>query len=375
MSKQRKRISKTIAKLLIDRGFYAQILLSLKKVESRTALPFPTMGTDGRILIYDPDFVDKCSNEELLAVLCHEATHIAAMHPIRRQGRDVMLWNYACDTEVNEVVVNKEGLVLPEGSIPGEAGVAEAHYAKLKEEQDKHGYNCKGDGWKCVIMPPKLGPGETWEDVRAEIEENVRRAHITAKMWGQVPEGLAKMLDELLIPKLKWEEILRRFVETKFEPQIQWESPNRRHLHRGIILPGNGRRRTVAEVALAIDTSGSISERELLRACTEVRGVLEDCYDSTTVLPLIWFDAAAYLDYISIDDDFEPKGGGGTDFAVVMECFEENEMDQGGLVIITDGYCGNFGEEPRIPVLWVVFGDYAEEFEPPFGEVVKLEVD
>jgi len=288
------------------------------------------------------------------------------------------LWPYACDFEVNEVVVNQEGMTLPAGCLPGKKGVAEQHYNELREKMEENGScGCEGEGWKCDLQEPQLAPGEDLETVRAAMEENIRKAEAVAKMWmkpGDIPAGLQKMLDDLLIPKLSWDEILRRFVETKYEPQVQWESPNRRYLHRGIILPGMGRKRTVAEVAWAVDTSGSISNDEMLQACSEVRGALESCYSSTTIIPLIWFDAAAYLDFIGVDDDFEPKGGGGTDFAVVMECFEEEELEQTGLIIITDGYCGNFGKEPEIPVLWVVFGSYAEEFTPPFGEVVKLEL-
>ena len=117
----------------------------------------------------------------------------------------------------------------------------------------------------------------------------------------------------------------------------------------------------------------------LAQAVSETRHVIEEFYTSETEIPVIWFDAAAQIEWFrSGDPELEaitPKGGGGTNFACVMDAYREEGLDQTGLVVITDGYCGSFGEQPEgADVLWVVFGEYADEFEPPFGKVVKLEL-
>jgi len=388
MTKEETRVRRGIAKLLLKKPFYGSILLQLKLIEDKKGilLPFPTFGTDGRRLIFNAEFSKSLTSEELQTVLSHEATHVAALHPLRRGVREAFKWNIATDHEVNYILETCEGLTMLEDSVPGIEGTAEKHYERMKQNEKECPCGCKGEGaggeeeskhngWKCSLLPPKLKPGESIEDVAAEIKENVRQAVTQAKMWGEVPSGLEKILEDLLVPKMKWDEILRRFIETHYESKVDWASPNRRYLHRGIILPGMGRKRVLAEIALAVDTSGSISEKELLQACTEVRAILEDCYESHVQLPLIWFDAAYYLDFIGIDDEFIPKGGGGTDFSVVMQCFKEEDLDQSGLVVITDGYCESYGEEPSVPVLWIVFGDYADSFSPPYGEVVKLELE
>lgn len=388
-TEREKRISTAISRLLLKQGFYAAILLQLKRVAVKDGryMPFPTMGTDGRRLFYHPDYVDSLNDEELEGVLCHEAVHIAGLHPLRREGRHPMGWNIAADMEVNEIVQNQGGMILPKDTIPGKPGTAEQHYEDMRKKHEKLCGCGSGQGDEsedcdqhsgqrsCVIFEPECEPGEDPANVRAEIEETVKQAWTVAKMAGNVPEGMDRLLEDLLVPKLKWYEILRRFVETKYEPQIQWDSPNRRHLHRGIVLPGLGRKQTFAEIGFGIDTSGSMGGEELLAAASEVRYVIDDVYGNDVLLPVIWFDAAAYLDFVGMDDDLVPKGGGGTDFSVVMECVKENDLKISGLVIVTDGYCGSFGEEPECPVLWVVFGDYADAFEPPFGDVVKLPLD
>lgn len=402
-----RRIQQMRGKLILQKPFYGSLILQMKLRE----LPgLGTFGTDGRALLYDPVFSKTLNDKELLGVLCHEATHVAALHPIRRRSRNHGLWNVACDVEVNHVVVNMEYFTLPANAIPGETGTAEMHYDKMYDEAKKNSCSCgqpqegegegdseeeggdgggsspetsernqdcphHGKGWGCKIMEPELGPGETWKDVAEEIKDNVRNAVTSARMAGKLPAGMERFIDDFLTPKLQWDEILRRFVESVYEQYRTWSRPNRRYLHRGVALPGTGHKARVSEIAIAIDTSGSIGNTELQQAAAEVRSVLEECYPADTTIPIIWFDSTTYVDYVTREDVLVPKGGGGTRFAAIMERFEEDAMTQKGLVVITDGYCGDFGEEPEVPVLWVVFGSYADSFEPPFGEVVELELD
>lgn len=384
------RIETALAKVIINKPFYGSILCSLKMTEAKPEeMPMPTMGTDGRKLFYANEFVDKITDEELVAVLVHEAGHVAALHPLRREERQMEAWNVACDMEVN-LNIEREGLKLPANCVPGKEGTAEEHYnsfpvinmscpcgcgGKSKKDAGENAHK----GWKCQTFDAQLNPGETAEDFASEVTENVRKAYTYAKMCGKVPAGLERILEDLLYPKLKWDELLRRFVETFYEPHRDWSSPNRRFLHRNVILPGMGQKKRLAEIIWAVDTSGSVGQTELLAAVSEVRGCLEECYRNDTVLPLIWFDAEAYLDYISKDDEVHPKGGGGTDFSVVMRCAKEERLTEKckGMVVITDGYCGSFGEDPGVPVLWLVYGALGKEgaFQPPFGTVVELPLD
>lgn len=383
------RVRRGIARLLIRAPFYASILLRLRLRECEFGGGAGTFGTDGRVLYYSPTFMKTLSDEELCGVLAHEATHVAALHPIRKGARkNHIAWNVCADHEVNNIVVTKEEMTLPEGCVEPREGLAEAFYTEMMEnakpcpgcggkeehlKNDDGEYNdgCKGPGW-CTVMEPELAPGEDPAEVMQEIEDTVRQAVAQAQMWGKMPKGMEQYIEEYLTPKLKWDEILRRFCEDKYEPTIDWSSPNRRFIHKGIILPGNGRKRSVSEIALAVDTSGSMLGDVLVQAVSEVRHVIDEHYSSDTELPVIWFDTESHLDWITQDDDLIPKGGGGTDFSCVMRAYEEEGLDQSGLVIVTDGYCGEFGEEPSVPVLWVVFGSYAKEFKPPFGEIIEL---
>jgi predicted metal-dependent peptidase len=64
-------------------------------------------------------------------------------------------------------------------------------------------------------------------------------------------------------------------------------------------------------------------------------------------------------------------GGGGTSFVPVFKKVEELGITPALLIYFTDGY-GTFPDEPPpYPVIWVM----TEDVTPPFGEVVKVEMD
>lgn len=95
--------------------FYAHILMQMNRIEGYTR----TMAVgliDGRInLYYNPEFVDKLTPKELVAVLEHEIMHLVMEHPAREKSRVHEIWNVAADMSINQMI---EGLpsdcILPE---------------------------------------------------------------------------------------------------------------------------------------------------------------------------------------------------------------------------------------------------------------------
>ena len=66
----------------------------------------------------------------------------------------------------------------------------------------------------------------------------------------------------------------------------------------------------------------------------------------------------------------KPHGGGGTAFSPVFQFMRDKDINPVACVFLTDLCCGDFGDAPDYPVLWVsTHNDQA-----PFGEVVMMEV-
>jgi predicted metal-dependent peptidase len=202
-------------------------------------------------------------------------------------------------------------------------------------------------------------------------ESAVAQALHKARECGQLPGCLERLLADRLFPTLGWREILRRFLARAARNDFSWVRPNRRHLHAGLHLPGL-ENLELAEIAVAVDVSGSITQPELERFAAELSALLEEFDSAITVLTC---DAAVTscrrLSRADLPLDFTATGGGGTSFRPPFRLLEEEGVQPACLVYFTDMACDSYPCDPGFPVLWVTPG---QDFQPPpFGEVVRME--
>src|ERR1700754_149902 len=96
------RMTKARAALITSQPFFGTLALYLNIVEQESC---GTMAVDGTNLYYAPSFLNKLTPAELRGIIVHEVLHCAFQHHVRRQGRDMELWNEACDYAINPVVL------------------------------------------------------------------------------------------------------------------------------------------------------------------------------------------------------------------------------------------------------------------------------
>jgi predicted metal-dependent peptidase len=368
-----------------------------------------TAATDGKRLLYNPAWLAALSLEEAEGVVCHEVLHNALCHHARRQGRDQERWNRACDLAVNPTIL-ESGLRLPHSRLlPGEGQYAhlppgqsaEVYYNLLQgqgqrskgDEQAPEGggggpddaggpgqvVNGEGEGEGQPAPDPGgcggvLDPGDgsqaALRQSEAEWAVAAAQAQQTAKGRGELPGGIDRLIEALLRPKVSWKEVLREFVSRHARNDYSWAAPNRRFLHQGLYLPGL-RSEELGDIVLAIDTSGSIGQRELAEFAGEAQGIL-DAYDCS--LTILFHDSAVrHVQRWEPSDGpliLEPKGGGGTSHECVFEWIEAEGVSPTCLVCLTDLHTVFPNRGPDYPTLWVVSG--GNETQPPFGERVTV---
>ena len=111
-----------------------------------------TAATDGSKIYFDCEFYSKLTKGQREFVLAHEVWHNIFLHFIRRQARDMQIWNVATDMEINHMLQNEGLEVLEDGCFPDPivAGKnAEDIYAylmKQAQKQQKNGKGGKGQG-------------------------------------------------------------------------------------------------------------------------------------------------------------------------------------------------------------------------------------
>ncbi len=394
------KIIKARAALVMKHPFFGSIVLRLRMVESKEV---PTMGTDTVRLLYNPDFVKKLTHDELCAVLAHEVMHVVFMHPLRIMHRAHEVWNAAGDYTINPILRNS-GFKLPDPHLYDEKyadKTADEVYTLIRQDykttktsggggggqgdgngqgqqqgggcehhhSDEHGDACGG------IIPLKHPSGRSMTESEARHAEDLIKAAISqartvAKTVGNMPSDLERLVSSILDPEVDWTNQLRKFVEIATKNDYSWDQPNRRYLHQNLYMP-RMHSQQMDTLAVAIDTSGSVSQDELNIFASEISAIL-DTVDLKQIV-VIYCDAAVagveYFDKYDLPLQLRVRGGGGTDFVPPFEWLEENDITPSCFIYMTDMWCYNFPPEPDYPVMWLATTDRDEV---PFGEVLKV---
>lgn len=401
------RISKAKTKLILEHPFVGTIALTMPFVITREgpmALT-PTAATDGVRVYMHPDFCDKLTDEQLLFLVAHECFHPMLEHLTRRQERDPMKWNMAADFVINQLLVDEKiGEFIPGGCLDKKlydkgGALSESIYDLLpdmpnmkflgqgqgsgKDEQGQgKGQQGQSNGGSYNGQQPYDGmldpPGQTAaERSQFEQEWKVRTAQAAqaAKMMGKLSANMARLVDEVLKPRVNWREVLRKFVQKAKNDTRSWARPNRRFLSQGLIMPTISGE-SLGEICIAIDCSGSIGQHELNIFAAEIRGIKEE--GRPTAMHLLYFDSeVCHYERFGKDDDLhvEPHGGGGTDFAPVFRMIDDKSIEPVCCIFLTDLCCNSYADHtPGFPVLWVSTMDHGENGygKPPFGETVVM---
>jgi len=378
--------------------FLGTLALGLR-VREGAGVGCKTMATDGRNLFYNQEFVESMTDEERLGVLAHEIGHVIYSHVLewRRPSTKEFpeIFTMAQEYVVNDMVVNMFGLTLPGKPYYDKAysgmyteQVYRKLIKKLKPQKsksfaaelgermvDQHGLGAPGQGEEGKEGEEGSGVGSIWasdkeiEQLAKEIRLKVAQAANTARMKGSLPGGLEALIGEVLEPQVPWMQLLGQFITSITRDDFSWKTPNRRHLHQGVVLPSLHSEKI--ELAVAIDTSGSISKSDLADFMAELKGIMAACPSYTLHLFACDCDIHNYQEltpWDEIDIAGLLRGGGGTSFEPVLRKIEEEELQIAALIYLTDGY-GDFGEEPPYPVLWCIKGGFTGV---PYGHEVHL---
>lgn len=128
-------------KMLVKYPFFGSVVANVEYKENKNV---PTAGTDGKIIYYNPEFLEKLSTPEQTFIFAHEVCHIAFNHIFRSEGKDSYVWNIATDAVIN-AFLKRDGLHIVEGAVDMKDAInydAEQLYEKLlkeKQQQEQNG--------------------------------------------------------------------------------------------------------------------------------------------------------------------------------------------------------------------------------------------
>lgn len=365
--------------------FFATLALRLQYAPDWS---IDTAATDGRRLIYNPDFFNALAPAERIGLLAHEVLHCAMKHFARRGARPMDRANVAMDLAINPLL-REAGFALPKGGLfPAEGKYAdlplglsfEEYYARLPEPKPSPDgepeAGSSNDPGQCGgVIDPTDDAGNDLDaaeqaQLDAEWSVNVAAAQQAAKRRGSLSVGLERLIGEALAPKADWRAALREFLTRPAKRDYNWKRPNRRHIHAGLYLPSL-HSLELGHLVVAVDTSGSIDTDTLQKFAGEINDIAAQGASQITIL---YHDSDVVKVETWTPDDgpltLTPCGGGGTNHRPVFDWIAEHaDEPPTALVCVTDLASTFPAHSPDYPTLWASTDRHARH---PFGERVEI---
>ncbi|MCD8294591.1 MAG: VWA-like domain-containing protein [Clostridia bacterium] len=217
---------------------------------------------------------------------------------------------------------------------------------------------------------------DMWKQYVMDAAEAAKAREYGSDTRGTVPLGVERLIDEMRNPRMDWRVMLNDFLQEEI-CDYTFMPPDRRYDGPFFLPDYNDRDFYVKDVLFMIDASGSISNKLLDAAYSEVKGAMEQ-FDGKLQGWLGFFDAAVTppvpFDDVSSLMRIIPKGGGGTDFKIIFDyALHKMEDTPVSIIILTDGYAP-FPDESAaggIPVIWLIYNDHIT---PPWGKVARMDL-
>jgi len=380
--------------LLLKAPFFGNMATRMKLIDASDWCP--TAATNGRDFMYNKKFVEKLSVKKLEFLFAHEICHGIFDHFGRLGSRIPQLANIAQDYAVNQILVDERiGEKITEVKICYDSkyrGMAwEEIYDELYDKAEKipmeqllsqlgdlldehiKEEEGAGAGNKDGKGKPSLSKEEA-EQIRQEIK-NAMIQSAAAAGAGKTPAGIQRLIKNWTEPKMDWRQLVQQEIQSIVRNDYSFQRVNRKSMHSGAILPGM-KEATTIDVAISIDMSGSIGDEDATAFLSEIKGIMDQYEDFK--INLWCFDTDIYNHKVITHDEahelveYEPQGGGGTDFEANWRFMEENGIQPKKFIMFTDGYpCGGWGDEDYCDTIFIVKGN--EQAEAPFGQTVIYE--
>ena len=350
----------------------------------------PTACISAKEMLINQGFFMSLDKEQRITLLAHEIWHIAFEHLMRLGGLDPQRWNSAGDYIINEVLVSQGFKPIP-GWLHDEKyyGMTTKQVYDLLESDEQNGKPKASDS---NVLDGDIEPvdgtapdAELQEDslkgmvIRANTAEllEANAKEMADAMNGQaaasLPGGVQVIINDYLNPVLPWETILNNYMSEYDKSDYSWKRPNKRYMP-DMILPSLYSE-SMAEIALAFDTSCSVSDEELKRYCGEVDFIIKRLEPKRVTVAS--FDTKVQnVDILEKGDPISKVnlvGRGGTSLFPVFDYYNKNKPTV--LIVFSDLYCTPIpaDQEPDYDVIWVCVGN--EDATTNFGETIHIPLE
>ncbi len=377
-------------------NFYGYFLFQISRdikfdISSPTAINFKGAKY---VIYFNPIIFLNLNMKQMESTIKHEILHIVSMHLVRaKEVKDKyskLAINMAMDIVVNKYLNNlvPYATTLEQVNLNYSLNLEpyetfEYYVEKIQieldlQEEDEHGK--EHDSNKNEDIETQYSPEKThdiWEDSN-DIDEKMLKEFtekfIDSSQKGEIPDYLEGIISSLKNSRgeLPWNLYLKKLMGTVESNKKKTITRRNRRQPNRLDLRGELRGHK-AEIAVALDISGSISDEEFKQAIKEVLNIVKNYNHEITIIECDNEIRRAYKvkSINDIKDRINIRGG--TKFAPVFEYANNKKINL--LVYFTDGK----GEDslkviPRgYKILWVISGSGDKlSLNESYGAIKKL---
>ncbi|MCY3413674.1 MAG: hypothetical protein INQ03_18670 [Candidatus Heimdallarchaeota archaeon] len=412
------KMSKARGLLHFDLPFFGFLLTQLEIYPVRNEPQVQSFAMDTRRFYVDVDYFKKMKPAKMRAVLLHAIIHLIMKHGERSKGHNKEVFSIASDINAHLMVNNSlydqhldrstnKYDVVDVSKVPSNLknndvehinqllyDFANAHLSedakKISPSQKQFSQEVLGDLLEYANIPEACNYIDNYDKMMNGMSKELRMAeenrfmglmkyaYEQARRQGKLPASLKDYIEGLLEPRIPWYTYLEQYIQRSIITDYRWVPPNRRYINQNIILPSTDKENI--EVIIALDTSGSITNDELMLFLSESMSIFNSFGNIN--MTVIQCDAAIqHSVHIESGETLSGEdlpwqsgkiyGRGGTSFVPVFEYVEEKEISPSVLLYFTDGY-GTFpAHQPEYDTIWVM----TTEVEAPFGYLIRYHTE
>ncbi|MBU1215788.1 hypothetical protein KJ870_11050 [bacterium] len=378
-----KILEKAKSQLIMKHPYFGMLASRLKHEPNEEVSSYASNGVR---FLYNPAFIQKRTQDEIVFVLTNCVMHHVLAHQQRRLSRKGFLWQLATDYAINNLL-HASGIFVPLGANFNEEYknmYAEEIYELLKEEhfsgvdgafdenaeQTQRNENLAADApneesatfSNLENIDEELDPQNEsdWEYAASVAKEVANRK-------SAMPSGMERLAKKVKTNDVDWRFELYNAVNRHMRNNYAFMPPNKKHLYRGFALPSLTS--DTLSLCVAVDTSGSINDELLGAFMEEFKNIMQNF--PSVKIELILADARVQAHHTFQGGekiDFVIKGGGGTDYRPVFDYIEANLPMNTMLLYFTDGD----GWFPKYPPSYEVLWALSRTAKVPFGRLLII---
>lgn len=331
---------------------------------------------------------------ERLFIDIHEWWHPTLFHFMRRKGRDPIIWNIACDCEINPMVTHiysrPVDALMPEHFRLTQNLTAEQMYEKLMknsspdidklplsdelkeamkaaQKSSSHPYGAFLPMYKERIEQEK--EGKFIEQHQGEkLRELLKSGNkMISNMFGSMPGQLEEIVRGYIFSETNYsfEEFNNEFG--KYHKVTSTKRKNKWGLPWGKISE------ETRNLWVVIDTSASVSDLSIKKIVGEIEQIFASDVDNKITVFCVDTEICSVQPFEDIElQSLKISGRGGTDFFGIYEAAKTLEVKNlnlkldeqpDGIIYLTDGYA-QAPDEEEIETLWVIVQDPSHKVKP-----------